>query len=122
MMNRDSMRALVAVVALAAGTIVLHAQQAGPVQTRAVKATGPTAAPMIQPAPDGEIEILPIRGNLYALMGAGGNIIVSIGPDGVFMVDTGLPNMTDKIVAAVQQLQRDWAAHNEAKPLNFGAE
>jgi cyclase len=122
MMIRDSMRALIAVVALSAATIALQAQQAGPVQTRVVKPTGPTAAPMIQPPPEGEIEIVPIRGNLYALLGAGGNITVSVGPDGVFMVDTGLPNMTDKILAAVQQLQRDWAAHNEPKPLNFGAE
>jgi cyclase len=113
---------LVLIAAAAVATIALQAQQAGPVQTRVVKPTGPTAAPMIQPSPDGEIEVVPIRGNLYALLGAGGNITVSVGPDGVFMVDSGLPNMTDKVLATVQQLQRDWAAHNEPKPLGWGAE
>ena len=114
--------ALAAIALAAAATMTLHAQQGGSAAQPLVKPTGPTAAPMIQPAPPGEIEILPIRGNLYALMGAGGNITVSVGPDGVFMVDTGLPNMTDKVLAAVQQLQRDWAAHNGPKPLGFGAE
>jgi glyoxylase-like metal-dependent hydrolase (beta-lactamase superfamily II) len=120
MMLRHSL-VLIGAAAIVA-TITLQAQQTGPVQTRVVRPTGPTAAAMIQPPPDGEIEVVPIRGNLYALMGAGGNITVSIGADGVFMVDTGLPNMTDKILATVQQLQRDWAAQNEPKPLSWGAE
>jgi cyclase len=117
-------RAVLCAAALlgAAATMSLHAQQAGAVQQPTIKATGPTAAPMIQPPPQGEVEIVPIRGNLYALMGAGGNITVSVGPDGVFMVDTGLSNMTDKVLAAVQQLQREWAARNEPKPLGWGAE
>src|SRR5262245_21416228 len=40
-------------------------------------------APTIQPPPSGEIEVLPIRGNIYALLGAGANIVASVGPDGV---------------------------------------
>ena len=46
-------------------------------------------APTIQPPPAGEIEILPVRGNIYALMGAGANIVASVGPDGVLLVDAG---------------------------------
>ena len=46
-------------------------------------------APMIQPPPAGEIEVLPIRGNIYALLGAGANIIASVGADGVLLVDAG---------------------------------
>jgi len=38
-------------------------------------------APTIQPPPEGQIEVLPIRGNLYALMGAGNNIVISVGAD-----------------------------------------
>src|SRR5262245_52503456 len=42
-------------------------------------------APTIQPPPSGEIEVLPIRGNIYALLGAGANIVASVGPDGVML-------------------------------------
>ncbi len=37
------------------------------------------------------IEIVPVRGHIYLLAGAGANITLSAGPDGVFMVDAGLP-------------------------------
>jgi glyoxylase-like metal-dependent hydrolase (beta-lactamase superfamily II) len=79
-------------------------------------------APMIQPPPAGEIEVLPIRGNIYALVGAGANIVASVGPDGVLLVDAGTGALTDKVVAALAQLQREWSARNEPKPLGWGAE
>ena len=34
--------------------------------------------------------MLPVQGNVYMLVGAGGNITVQIGKDGVLLVDTGL--------------------------------
>ena len=49
-----------------------------------------------------QIEIVPIRGHMYLLAGAGANITLSVGPDGVFMVDGGSPQMTDKVIAAVK--------------------
>ncbi len=58
-----------------------------------------------------DIEILPIRGNLYMLVGAGGNIAVSVGPDGVLMVDSGSLQMSDKVLAAIRQLQRQTATN-----------
>jgi glyoxylase-like metal-dependent hydrolase (beta-lactamase superfamily II) len=79
-------------------------------------------APMIQSPPAGEIEILPVRGNVFVLLGAGANITASIGPDGVLLVDAGTAAMSDKVVAAVSQLQREWSARNEPKPLGWGAE
>jgi glyoxylase-like metal-dependent hydrolase (beta-lactamase superfamily II) len=91
-------------------------------QQRAVQPTRFTRAPMIQPVPAGEIEILPIRGNVYALFGAGGNIVASVGIDGVLLVDAGSAAMSDKVLAAVQQIQRQWATRNEAKSLAWGAE
>jgi cyclase len=104
--------ALVAV----AYSISLHAQQ------QTVQPTKFTRAPMIQPPPAGEIEVLPIRGNLYALFGAGSNIVVSVGGDGVMLVDAGKAGMSDKILAVVNQLSREWARRNAPKPLGFGAE
>ncbi len=42
------------------------------------------------------VEIVPVRGHIYMLAGAGGNITVSIGPDGVLLVDSGLQKMSDR--------------------------
>jgi glyoxylase-like metal-dependent hydrolase (beta-lactamase superfamily II) len=81
-----------------------------------------TRAPMIQTAPAGEVETLPVRGNVYAIFGAGANIVVSVGNDGVLLVDAGRVEMSDKVLAAVQRLQRGWVARNEPKPIGFGAE
>jgi glyoxylase-like metal-dependent hydrolase (beta-lactamase superfamily II) len=63
-----------------------------------------------------QIEIVPIRGHMYLLAGAGANITLSVGPDGVFMVDGGSPQMTDKVIAAVKQLTIDLA--REGQPLH----
>ena len=91
-------------------------------QSPTVAPSGLVKAPTIQPPPAGEIEILPVRGNIYALMGAGANIVASVGPDGVLLVDAGTAAMTEKIVAALAQLQREFSARNEPKPLGWGAE
>src|SRR5579863_6685995 len=62
-----------------------------------------------------QIEIVPVRGHIYLLAGAGANITLSVGPDGVFMVDGGSPQMTDRVIAAVKQLTIDLA--KEGQPL-----
>ena len=74
-----------------------------------------------QNAANAQLEILPIRGNLYMLAGAGGNIALSVGPDGVLMVDTGTLQNSDRVLAAVQQLQRQLAT-NGLQSWNFAAE
>lgn len=70
---------------------------------------------------DGAVHILHVRGPIYMLVGAGGNVTVSVGADGVLMVDTGLEAAADKVLAAVRQLQRE-AATNGVSELHFGAE
>jgi glyoxylase-like metal-dependent hydrolase (beta-lactamase superfamily II) len=87
-----------------------------------VKPSPLVRAPMIQAPPAGQIEVLPIRGNLYALIGAGANVVISVGGDGVFIVDTGRADMSDTLLRAIRQVQRDWALRNEPRPLGFGAE
>jgi len=42
-----------------------------------------------------------ISDGLHVVMGAGGNIAVSSGPDGVFMVDDDMPPVAEKIAAAI---------------------
>jgi cyclase len=57
------------------------------------------------PAP-GEIQILPVQGNVWALIGAGGNITVQAGDDGILLVDTGTAAMTDKVLRAVATISK----------------
>ena len=53
-----------------------------------------------------ELHTLHVQGNVYMLVGAGGNITVQIGNDGVLLVDTGLAQMTDQVIATVKQLAK----------------
>jgi len=91
-------------------------------QQRTVQPSKFTRAPMTQAPPPGEVEILPVRDNVYAIFGAGANIVVSVGNDGVLVVDAGRADVTDKVLAAVQRLQREWAVRNEPRAIGFGAE
>jgi len=68
------------------------------------------------------LEMLHVRGNIYVLFGAGGNITLSVGPDGVLLVDSGSADKTDAILAAIEQLQRQLAATVERRGLGWGAE
>lgn len=51
-----------------------------------------------------EIRTVPVSGNISMLMGAGGNIGVITGPDGVFLIDDDYAPMTKKIHDAVKAL------------------
>jgi glyoxylase-like metal-dependent hydrolase (beta-lactamase superfamily II) len=53
-----------------------------------------------------EIHVLPVQGNVYMLVGAGGNITVQTGNDGVFLVDTMYAPLADKIVAAIRTISK----------------
>ena len=45
-----------------------------------------------------------VRGNIHVLFGAGGNIGVSIGDDGIYIVDDQFAPLTDKIRSAIKGL------------------
>jgi glyoxylase-like metal-dependent hydrolase (beta-lactamase superfamily II) len=51
-----------------------------------------------------EVQTLHVQGSVYLLAGAGGNILVQTGDDGVLMVDTGYEKMSDKVMAAIKKL------------------
>jgi glyoxylase-like metal-dependent hydrolase (beta-lactamase superfamily II) len=51
-----------------------------------------------------EVHVLHVQGNVYMLVGAGGNITVQIGDDGVLLVDTSYEQMSSKVVAAIRTL------------------
>ena len=50
---------------------------------------------------DVEIETLRLTDGVYMLIGQGGNIGVSVGDDGVFVIDDQFAPLTDKILAAI---------------------
>jgi cyclase len=57
-----------------------------------------------QGAGNAELQMLPVQGNVYLLAGAGGNIVVQIGQQGTLVVDTGLANRSDAVLAAIRKL------------------
>ena len=58
----------------------------------------------------GEIQVLPVQGNVHVLIGAGANITVQAGDDGVLMVDTGNAAMSAKVIAAMRSISSQSAA------------
>jgi glyoxylase-like metal-dependent hydrolase (beta-lactamase superfamily II) len=66
------------------------------------------------------IQVLPVRGNIYVLQGAGANITISVGKDGVLMVDSGLSQMSDAVLMTIRQLQEQLDLRE--RPLGWAAE
>jgi cyclase len=65
----------------------------------------PAAAPSPAPAQsNAEVHVLHVQGNVYMLVGAGGNITMQVGEDGVLLVDTGLAANSDKVLAAIRSV------------------
>jgi glyoxylase-like metal-dependent hydrolase (beta-lactamase superfamily II) len=51
-----------------------------------------------------EITTIPVTDSIYMLQGSGGNIGVSIGDDGTFIIDDQFAPLTEKIIAAIAEL------------------
>lgn len=51
-----------------------------------------------------DIEVLQVRPNFYLIAGAGGNIAVQTGPDGVIVVDSGSTANSAKVLAEIKKL------------------
>ena len=51
-----------------------------------------------------EIHLLPVQGNVHMLVGAGGNVTVQVGKQGVLLVDTEFGPLVPKIMAEVRKL------------------
>lgn len=76
------------------------------------------AGALAQQTPD--VHILHVRKNIYMMVGAGGNITLSAGPDGVLMVDSGAAQMTDKVLASIRQLGQQIATDGAPpKPIQY---
>jgi cyclase len=76
------------------------------------------AQPKRPPAYD-KVETLHVAGNVHMIAGAGGNIAVSTGGDGVVMVDSGAGEASDKVLAAIRrasEVQRPAERPDSASP------
>lgn len=73
-------------------------------------------------AADSELEILHVRGSIYVIIGAGSNITVSAGKDGLLLVDSGLAQNADKVLSALSEIQRIAALRDAEEPRRWGAE
>jgi cyclase len=63
------------------------------------------AAPL--PAPySGPLHVAHVQGKVYMIAGAGGNITVQAGDDGVLLVDTGVAANSDQVLAAVRTISQ----------------
>jgi cyclase len=57
-----------------------------------------------QQASNSELDLVQIRPNFYVIAGAGGNILVQVGPDGVILVDSGTTSAADKVLATIKSI------------------
>ncbi len=76
-----------------------------------------------------EIRTVPLGGGVYMLMGSGGNIGLSVGEDGAFIVDDQFAPLTEKIKAAIAEvtdrpvewvLNTHWHGDHTGGNENFG--
>src|SRR5437867_1117392 len=70
-----------------------------------------------------EIKTFHVQGNVYMLVGAGGNIAVQTGDEGVLVVDTGSAATRDKVLAAIRKLSTKpirWIINTHAHPDHTG--
>ena len=116
MTTRTTMpRILLAVCAVVAAALMMfgpadvaHAQgkgKGGGGKQGGAPAPGPAATRTPNPAwANAEVHTLKVQGNVYMIVGPGGNTTVQIGDSGALVVDTQYEEVSDKIVAEIRKL------------------
>jgi glyoxylase-like metal-dependent hydrolase (beta-lactamase superfamily II) len=64
------------------------------------------SAQLAYPQDTQRLELLHVQGNVSMLAGAGGNIAVQVGKDGILLVDSGSAAMTDQVVQTLQTMSK----------------
>jgi cyclase len=91
--------------AVAAGIVVLLQGAPGTAQQRQLTIFDPQQGIYFADATDLSIRALPVRENIYMIVGAGANITVQTGDEGVLVVDTGSGGtVNDKVLSLVRQI------------------
>jgi cyclase len=60
-----------------------------------------------KPGADAELHSLHVQGNIWMIVGAGGNVAVQVADEGVLVVDTGLQQNAAKLLAAIREIAGD---------------
>ena len=105
-------RAIVA-LAVAAATVPLLAQEHFIDVNSTIKEVGS----------NGPVKTIHLRGDVYALIGGGANVVVSAGEEGVLVVDTGSAAQWDNIIAAIRNLSKKeirWIVNTTLDPDHVG--
>ena len=53
---------------------------------------------------DGKLEVVPVQGNVYMIVGAGANITVQVGEEALLIVNTGSPGRGKDVLAAIRTI------------------
>jgi glyoxylase-like metal-dependent hydrolase (beta-lactamase superfamily II) len=69
---------------------------------------------------DGQVHVMPVQGNIYLLVADGTNLTVSVGRDGLAVVNAGAADMSAKVMAALDALAQS-AVSAPAPNTCFGA-
>ena len=67
-----------------------------------------------EPPPEQALEVFKVQGNVWMIAGAGGNIAVQAGEQGVVVVDTGASEITDKVMAEYERELANPSGHAPA--------
>lgn len=57
-----------------------------------------------EPPVAGELEVIHVQGNVWLIAGAGGNIAVQAGDQGIFIVDTGAIEFSEAVIDAIASI------------------
>jgi glyoxylase-like metal-dependent hydrolase (beta-lactamase superfamily II) len=70
-----------------------------------------------------DVRVLHVQGRVHLIAGAGGNIAVHVGDDGILLVNSGAAKVTEKVLSAIRQLSDKpirFILNTAADPDNMG--
>lgn len=78
--------------------------RAGLLRRLAAGVAGLLCLAVLAPAQQPQIQTVKVQGNVYLITGGGGNVVVQVGEQGTLVVDTGLAQTADQVLAAIRRL------------------
>lgn len=114
MRKEASHRTPLVMILLLFATVFFGARYSSARQENGAAQTSPSqnSASQVNPnAVSSEVHVWPVQGKVYMLVGAGGNITMQVGDDGILLVDAGLKQDSDVVIKAIRSVSN--------KPLRY---